>query len=202
MGLKVTKAMQDLILKSLAADRERNPAKYTPIAGIIVGFLPGQPPTVTHHAKKIARRGDRLKLVDSPGLTAARTQYLSKIPENAGPPIAGPLMVRLEFSWAEKAATKLAYRQAKPDADNAAKVVLDLLCERGWIANDAQVSVLAAIKLNVPAAEAHKPGVTVLIQTITWEAYLTTFKTGLAFIPYTAASADAQAKQPPTKEAL
>lgn len=143
----------------------------------VVMWLPIDPPTATHHAKKIARFGRRTGLIDAPALKAARMLYLSVIPQCPGSPIAGPYALAIQFRFARGAtkrprqATKrdkgvskgvptaenategicggLTWRTKKPDVDNLAKTLTDCLVAKGWIERDEQVVRLTVEKMDV-----------------------------------------------------
>lgn len=162
MGIKLTAEQR----RALAA-RDRA-GRRAPVPGTAIGFIPGEPPTVTHHDKILKPRGreGKLKPVDSPALTAARSHYLFAIPQRSGPAVAGPLMLQLIFCWSDAAATEVTWRQVKPDADNAAKVVTDILAMRGWVENDSRVACLEVWKVGLPVGHAFNPGVLVALQTM------------------------------------
>lgn len=184
MGMKLTKAMREAARQAQGRQRAKHPELYVPIAGTVIGFIPGEPPTVTHHDKQLVVRGGKPRMTDSKRLTAARELYLSRIPKNAGPPVAGPLLLVVTFFWTDPKATKPQWRTLKPDADNAAKVFQDLLCVRGWIENDAHVVALTAWKVNVPTSHPMEPGVELYMETLTAYAGERQPEPGIRFQPF------------------
>src|SRR5436309_3503650 len=149
MGLKLSKHASERISAAVVLDRLRHPEKYAPVPARLTLFVHGDPPTTTHHDKRIEKRGRRLCLVDTPRLRAARDYYFRAIPERNGPPIAGPVLARLTFCWGDGAmgAGDLPrWMEQTPDADNAAKAVLDAIAERRWIQNDSKVARLVVMK--------------------------------------------------------
>lgn len=114
-----------------------------------VGFcLRGDPPTTTHHAKKIILVRGQTRLGDTPALVAARAWYESRIPEvTALTPVAGPLRADVTFYFPlpkqpdkRRGQVAGAPHQQKPDRDNAVKLLMDVLALRGWIERDEQVT--------------------------------------------------------------
>jgi len=108
------------------------------------------PPSATHHAKKIQRRGARMTLVNSPALKAATDRYLLAIEDRRDlVPLAGPIALHVSFRFK---ADKLpatgwgGYHGDKPDTDNQIKLLTDVLALRGFWADDCQVAKLVVEK--------------------------------------------------------
>lgn len=111
----------------------------------------GPPPTATHHDKRIQRRGERSMLVNNPALRAAHAYYARQIPQRPVlVPVKGPVIASVEFRF--QIPPRPARRcgdpafpaphmphTAKPDRDNAAKVLFDELALAGFIDDDAEV---------------------------------------------------------------
>lgn len=121
----------------------RDQLKPKPIAGSVWFRLLGDPPTVTHHDKKIGMRFGKggkkhATLRDTPELEAARNWFIERIPFSekcVAPPI---IFTAMWFfpSTAENAGKPMI---TKPDLDNIEKVLLDVLALRGWIEHDQHV---------------------------------------------------------------
>lgn len=119
------------------------------LAGYAFLSLSIDPPTVTHHDKKIQKRGGHLTLRDSPALRAARETYLRAVPERAEliplvPPVAlhVSFRFRLPADWRRRGDRGPGwFHIGKPDVDNLVKTVKDLLAQRGYLADDSQVAM-------------------------------------------------------------
>ena len=121
-------------------------------------ILPASPPTVTHQAKVIgwrrsARTGKTWKgLRDSDELRLARDTYIKLLRasrQKPRTPVAGPVHLAIAFCWLGEAR---AFYLQKPDWDNAAKTLQDVLVEEGWIEDDRAVAVALVWKLAAPTA--------------------------------------------------
>jgi hypothetical protein len=187
MGLDPNSVVGRAVLRAAgyqqdAARRVVKPERLEHAAEGYVGlWLPGDPPTATHHAKSIEYRtrpggGVYPKLVNDPRLKAAWDHYLAHMPERASlVPIRPPYLVTAQFWWALPAdpvqwplgALPGGWRwQEKPDLDNSIKVLQDVLALRGYLIDDSMV-----VSFNGSgkwwADEHHRPGVRVRVRTIT-----------------------------------
>ena len=145
--------------------RGASPAKpaVQHIAGSVWLFVDTDPPTTTHHDKDIITVRTRTraftKLRDSDRLRAAQQLYSVYIPPNrGGRPLAPPLRVQIVFRFRGEDGY---WWDKKPDADNAAKTLIDSLVRHGWIERDEQV-----VDPIVSKIEANRPGVLIRIETI------------------------------------
>ncbi|HQQ75744.1 MAG TPA: RusA family crossover junction endodeoxyribonuclease [Thermoanaerobaculia bacterium] len=137
----------------------RSPELYPENAGAtdgpsIMGRIDFVPPTTSHHAKKIVRFqvGGRqiTKLGDTDELKAARAiWWLVLLPFKPTEPLEGPLAVTLDLTWpwrkSDSNRTQLLGRipsEVKPDADNAAKGILDTMARLLFFKGDQQVADL------------------------------------------------------------
>ena len=106
--------------------------------------------------------------------------------------MAGPLLLELIFAWTCRDVRRPRRRVLKPDNDNAAKTLTDVLVERGWILDDAHASRTIIEKWDVPPHwETRRPGVRVTIQTLpefedvpVRDAEPSAFADGLHFFPF------------------
>lgn len=140
------------------------PADREPETRPVFLELAMSPPTATHHDKQIApvaRKGGgfRMTLRNSKALQAAQTMYLGHIKPNTRPPIDGPVDVTICFAWAvENPGDPPSWYQDKPDWDNSAKLLCDVLAERGYLVDDKRIVHGEAFKIRWP-----RPFVTVFI---------------------------------------
>lgn len=115
-------------------------------------FLPMKVPTVTHNDLRAAMRGRRPTIVKSDALRDAEhiygsyvTHALMESPLDG--PLTGPLSVWMMWCWAEDARHAAGEpRTEKPDLDNMAKTVLDILTRCGVIEDDRLVCDLRLSK--------------------------------------------------------
>jgi Holliday junction resolvase RusA-like endonuclease len=139
------------------ADKARRGSGYSDVG---VGLLLRMdPPTVTHHAKRIA--GNHLK--DSKALKSARRTYMFEVPRNPGLPIRPPVGVSIQFIWKSDRARRVR-RIRTPDLDNCNKLLQDVLVAKGWIERDEQVAFLQLEKFDGPTA-----GVTILLEPLPFD---------------------------------
>lgn len=135
--------------------------------------MDGGPPTTTHQKKIIARN----RLICHPDLVAARNRLLitlkakamlnGKRAEMPKRPIEGPMAVTIIAGWPYAKATPARIKAEqvpipyvdKPDADNFAKLVLDVMMELGVIRSDASVAQLSVIKMRCPF-----PGLSITVE--------------------------------------
>ena len=117
-------------------------------------FLPCVPPTTTHQAKRIARRGRFVRLVDKPELQqASRDLETLLVAHRPAEPLTGPVRLELTFTWpwlkshsAKVRALGRVRKVTKPDCSNLAKTLEDRLVFLRFLEDDAQVAVLEAQK--------------------------------------------------------
>ena len=118
------------------------------------------PPTANHQRKKIVHvrikgGGTVAKLADKDELVKARdfwTQHLA--PHRPARPLTGPLQLCVTIAWpyrkGEPKKNRIAgglWHTTKPDLSNVVKTLEDRLTEEGFIADDAQVSILIPRKI-------------------------------------------------------
>lgn len=104
------------------------------------------PPTVTHHAKRIARG----KMFDPPRLKAARDLYyvlLVASGQRPPRPLTGPIRLDIVFCFR---GDRLAWHTHKPDRDNLCKTFQDQLVAAGFIAADQQIVAGSITKITGP----------------------------------------------------
>lgn len=125
-----------------------------PAPPIVAGFCDLIPPKTSHHRKKIVRFGKYSRLADSPELTSARATWIGVLaPFRPPAPIEGALRLELCFVWPwrksdakQAAATDRIPYPSRPDADNLAKTVADVMATLGYFRDDAQVVELYVCK--------------------------------------------------------
>jgi len=106
------------------------------------------PPRSTHHAKKIARVGAFLRLVDKPELVAARELLDALLlPHQPAAPVPGPVTLVLEFTWPWLASHSQRTRArgriphtSKPDTSNVCKTLEDRLVALRFLEDDRAVA--------------------------------------------------------------
>jgi Holliday junction resolvase RusA-like endonuclease len=134
-------------------------------------FMPCEPPTASHHAKKIIRLrtrngGDFVKLGDKPELQAAKKLLETlMLRHRIAQPITGPVTLTLEFTWSWRASDSQKARAAgrlpkftRPDCSNLAKTTEDRLVVMGFLEDDGQV-----VELIVRKWVGDRPGIRVVI---------------------------------------
>lgn len=128
---------------------------------VLRGFCRIIPPKTSHHAKKIVRVGKFQKLADTDKLKGAREIWQTALaPFAPATPISGALALDLEFTWpwrsSDSKRTRLARRipcTVKPDCDNVAKTVTDVMVLVGILAADQKLA-----QLTVQKWIGHEPG--------------------------------------------
>jgi Holliday junction resolvase RusA-like endonuclease len=112
------------------------------------------PPTANHQRKKIVRVGKWTRLADKPELVAAKDMLDSLLlPFQPAAPIAGPVCLRLEFTWPWlkghgkriRCAGRIPHT-SKPDLTNVAKTFEDRLAALRFIEDDKAVVDLSLAK--------------------------------------------------------
>lgn len=137
----------------------------------IAFFVACVPPRTSHHAKRIVRIGAFSRLADTPELKAAtallEALFLDHRPMAA---MSGPITLTLDLTWPWLASDPKKVRAAgrvphpaKPDADNAAKGITDVLARLRFIDHDSHI-----VDLRVRKWRGDTPGIGVLIQP--WDA--------------------------------
>jgi Holliday junction resolvase RusA-like endonuclease len=129
------------------------------------------PPTAGHHHKKIIRLRSRsghefLKLGNRPELNQAmRLLEELLIPHQPAAPIAGPVMLTVEYTWPWLASHSKKVRShgriphiSKPDLTNVTKTLEDRLCELLFIEDDRKV-----VDLHVRKWWGTEPGIEITI---------------------------------------
>jgi Holliday junction resolvase RusA-like endonuclease len=130
-------------------------------------FLPCVPPSTTHQAKRIARRGRFVRLIDKPELVQARHDLEALLlAHRPAEPLTGAVALELSFTWpwlkghsAKLRAQGRVLKTTKPDCSNLAKTIEDRLAFLRFIGDDATVGVLG------PVSKWHgdEPGIAVCI---------------------------------------
>ncbi|MEG1071977.1 MAG: RusA family crossover junction endodeoxyribonuclease, partial [Akkermansia sp.] len=108
-------------------------------ADSMIFFLPVVSPRTTHQAKKIVRVGGFTKLADKPELKAVVSDYMTLLrPYAPAKPIEGAIRIHLEFTfpWRKSEQKKNRAKGAipmtsKPDWDNMAKTIVDVMVKLG-----------------------------------------------------------------------
>lgn len=130
-------------------------------------FVSCQPPTATHHHKKIVRVGGFSRLADKPELNEAKESLAALFKGHAPDvPYSGPLRLDLQFQfgWLGKHSKKIrasgeAMKTTKPDCSNLAKVVEDVMTRLAFWEDDAQICCLVVTK-----GYCDRPGIRVRIE--------------------------------------
>lgn len=110
-------------------------------------FLPIVPPRTTHQAKKIVRVGGFTKLADKPELKAVVSDYMTLLrPHAPAKPMEGAIKLHLEFTfpWRKSEPKKnralgAKAHTSKPDWDNMAKTIVDVMVKLGFMCDDSQI---------------------------------------------------------------
>lgn len=123
-------------------------------------FIPGNPPRTTFQAKKIAVRNNRPVMYDSPEAKAAKEYFMyATSAYRPKEPLTGPVSLDVAWSFQSKSAKPGTWKVTKPDCDNLAKTLTDVLTRNGFWADDAQV-----VKLRVTKVWSNQPGIHVKIE--------------------------------------
>lgn len=122
-------------------------------------FIPCIPPKTSHHHKKVFVKYGRdgvahAAQADRPELNQARGDWLTMLMPHAPlAPLGPPIALLLEFTWPWRASDSKRARllgripcTVKPDADNMAKTLTDVLVMAGFLAHDAEVTDLTVRK--------------------------------------------------------
>ena len=119
-------------------------------------FIPGPPPTVTAQqrgVRVVPHKGRHLPVFyEKPELKKARQFYSSQI-EYCRTPYHGSVRVSIEFSWPFRKAEPKRKRQkgwiwknTRPDVENSAKMLIDLLTSKNFWSDDAAIAHLTLTK--------------------------------------------------------
>ena len=119
-------------------------------------FIPGPPPTVTQQMKGVNCRPAGGGMVPffykKKAYREAESHILAHL--QRGTPFAGPVGVRIAFQWPWRKSEPKKNRalgwkpkDTKPDLDNSAKLVLDMMQKQQFgISDDAQIAELTVVK--------------------------------------------------------
>lgn len=129
-------------------------AELVETPAVIRGRCDITPPKTSHHAKRIVRRGRFSSMADKPELTAARQVWqVALAPFAPLKPLEGPLRLELELTWPWRQSDSARKRAAgripcdvKPDCDNIAKTIIDVMVLLGFLRADQQVVRLSVAK--------------------------------------------------------
>lgn len=134
----------------------------------VVITLPIVPPTKTHQDKKIVRIGKHSKLADTKELKQVTSDYLTLLqPYKPSRPFTGPVHLGFRFvfpyrkSEPKKNRVGLIAKTTKPDWDNMAKTLQDVMTKLLFWQDDAQV-----FSASVDKWWGEEPGITISIQSI------------------------------------
>lgn len=136
------------------------------VAGSLELWAPGEPPTTTHQAKHIEFRGGKPTIRDDERLKAAREHYARAFGHNPDVAmLAAPIEASIQVRFLT-ADGPPAWWIKKPDADNAAKAVLDAAVKSGYL-QDEKVARLIVEKLGITTIDGTLGvGVLVLLRTL------------------------------------
>ncbi len=114
------------------------------------------PPKVSHHAKRIVRRGPHLSLADTEELAESLGIWgnvLAPMKQQAPQAFEGPLVVSIALTWpwrkgdsGKKRRTGRIPCTVKPDVDNIAKTIIDTLARLLIIRGDQEICRLTVTK--------------------------------------------------------
>lgn len=130
-------------------------------------FVACVPPKTSHHAKRIVRVGAFSRLADTPELKAASALLEALFIEHRPPAaLSGPLMLTIDLTWPWLTADSKKVRAlgrvphpAKPDADNAAKGITDVLARLRFLEHDSTI-----VDLHVRKWRGDEPGIGITLQ--------------------------------------
>lgn len=114
---------------------------------MITFHLPIVPPRTTHQAKQIVRVGGFTKLADKPELREVVSDYMSLlrpyVPER---PFGYAVKIDLEFTFPWRKSDSKRIRAlgnmphtSRPDCDNMAKTIIDVMVKLGFMWDDSQI---------------------------------------------------------------
>lgn len=154
--------MSDLFMQALRAQAPLQPKEPR----LLEFFVRCNPPTATHHHKKIVKKGRNYSLADKPELLEAKESLASLFaPFAPTPPIEGAVRLDLQFQfgWLKSATQKQraegsAFKLSKPDCSNLAKVVEDVMTRLAFWHDDGQI-----VSLSVSKGYCDQPGIRVRV---------------------------------------
>lgn len=129
-------------------------------------FVHCVPPTTSHHAKRIVKRGKFASLADKPELVAAKEMLESLLlPHQPGSPVTGAVALTLEFTWPwlkghskkVKAQGRIPHT-SRPDCSNLTKTLEDRLVALRFLEDDN-----AVVDLHVCKWWGDRPGIRISI---------------------------------------
>lgn len=100
------------------------------------------PPSVTHQSKKIVRVGNHCKLANTKQLNAVIDSYTALLrPYVPEKPMKGPININMWFTYplTKKRKAGNLFKTTKPDWDNLAKTLQDVMTKLGFWYDDSQV---------------------------------------------------------------
>ena len=114
----------------------------------IVSLHDFDPPTATAQEKKIAIVGGKPHLYKPKNVKAAELILHSILVQNDPErPLQGAVKLTVEWRFRAKTHKAGTYRTTRPDTDNLQKMLKDVLTDRGWWKDDAQVCVETITKI-------------------------------------------------------
>ena len=123
-------------------------------------FLPIQPPTVTHQQKQVSAKNGKPVFFEPSELTAARTKLQAHLAAYV-PKEKHTAAIRVVVKWLFPMGKHQngEYKTTKPDLDNAAKLLLDVMTSLGFWQDDAIIASLVLEKF-----WAERPGIYICIE--------------------------------------
>lgn len=136
-------------------------------ASSLAFFVACVPPRVSHHHKKIIKRGGFYSLGDKPELQAAKESFdVWFLPHQPAQVLTGPVVLDIELTWPWRAGDSKRTRargriphDAKPDADNAAKGIADCLVRLRFLEQDSRI-----VDLRVRKWRGDQPGIAIRLE--------------------------------------
>ena len=127
------------------------------------------PPTTSHHAKRIVKRGKFSSLADKPELVAAKGMLDGLLlPHQPPAPVVGPYRLTLEFTWPWRLSESKRARArgrvphtSRPDCSNLTKTLEDRLVALRFLEDDN-----AVVDLHVTKFWGDEPGIVIQIATV------------------------------------
>lgn len=98
------------------------------------------PPSVTHQSKKIVRIGNHGKLANTKQLNAVIDMYTALLrPYVPEKPMTGAININMWFTYPMPKKRKAVFKTTKPDWDNLAKTLQDVMTKMGFWVDDSQI---------------------------------------------------------------
>ena len=108
-------------------------------------WMPGEPPRSTAQQQLITRSG---RVVPGKKVTAARQILEGRLSEHVpAEPFTGALSVTVIWCWSRAEKKTRAWKTTRPDVDNLAKMLLDVMTRVGFWKDDALVVQLSGAKI-------------------------------------------------------